>query len=227
VGEPLLTLDDSVQKELVAKDAAQIRYEQASLLSLEEQLQKTKKAVALDPRSVSKNALDNAINAVKIQTEALNVAVGQYQADKALLAKYTIHSPIEGIVLRAGVAVGDYASPLGRYETYTQTMLPIIEMGVVKPELEIRAFLDEILVPTLPASSKLEATMFLRGISNKGVHLEFVRIQPYLVPNIQLSNERAERVDVRVLPIIFKFKKPSDMQMFPGQLVDVYIKGMA
>ena len=32
-----------------------------------------------------------------------------------------------------------------------------------------------------------------------------------------------ERVDVRVLPIIFKVEKPKDVNLFPGELVDVYI----
>ncbi|MBU2823927.1 efflux RND transporter periplasmic adaptor subunit, partial [Acidithiobacillus ferrooxidans] len=30
-------------------------------------------------------------------------------------------------------------------------------------------------------------------------------------------------VDVRVLPILFKFKIPAHMNLFPGELVDVYI----
>ncbi|CAM2762412.1 Uncharacterised protein [Legionella steigerwaltii] len=82
-----------------------------------------------------------------------------------------------------------------------------------------------VIVPTLPSSSHLEATMFVRGISNRGIPLKFIKIQPYLIPNIQLSNERTERVDVRVLPVIFKFIKPDDINIFPGQLVDIYIKG--
>jgi len=28
---------------------------------------------------------------------------------------------------------------------------------------------------------------------------------------------------VRVLPVIFRFEKPKDLNLFPGQLVDVYI----
>jgi len=40
---------------------------------------------------------------------------------------------------------------------------------------------------------------------------------------VQLSSERAERVDLRVLPVIFRLKKPSGVQLYPGQLVDVYI----
>lgn len=53
-GEPLLTLDDSIQKEIVAKDAAQIRYEQASLINLQQQLEKTRQSYLLDSKSVSK-----------------------------------------------------------------------------------------------------------------------------------------------------------------------------
>lgn len=46
-------------------------------------------------------------------------------------------------------------------------------------------------------------------------------------PKIELSDERAERVDVRVLPMIFRFDKPRGMNLYPGQLVDVYIGGDA
>jgi HlyD family secretion protein len=38
-----------------------------------------------------------------------------------------------------------------------------------------------------------------------------------------LSDQRTERVDVRVLPIIFRFERPKDIDVYPGQLVDVYI----
>ena len=53
--------------------------------------------------------------------------------------------------------------------------------------------------------------------------LEFVRAQPYVSPKIELSNQRTERVDVRVLPLIFRFRKPQTMSVYQGQLVDVYI----
>jgi HlyD family secretion protein len=32
-----------------------------------------------------------------------------------------------------------------------------------------------------------------------------------------------ERVDVRVLPVIFRFDKPKGVNLYPGQLVDVFI----
>jgi HlyD family secretion protein len=63
--------------------------------------------------------------------------------------------------------------------------------------------------------------MTVRGTETK-VPLEFVRVQPYVSPKIELSNERLEQVDLRVLPVIFRFQK-QDAPVYPGQLVDVFI----
>ena len=53
--------------------------------------------------------------------------------------------------------------------------------------------------------------------------LTFVRVQPYVSPKIELSDQRQERVDLRVLPVIFEFTPPPHVAVYPGQLVDVYI----
>jgi HlyD family secretion protein len=63
--------------------------------------------------------------------------------------------------------------------------------------------------------------MSIKGSDIK-IPLEFVRVQPYVSPKIELSNQRQEQVDLRVLPVIFRFKK-NDAPVYPGQLVDVYI----
>jgi HlyD family secretion protein len=224
-GMPILAIDDSVQRALVAKDAADIQYQQASLVNVQEQLNKIKKSYHLDPQSVSKNNLDNAINAVKMTRQSLNAALGQYLSDRALLNKFIIKAPIDGVILRIATAVGNYVSPNGSYDTYTESMLPTVQMGVVTPYLQVRCYIDEILVPKLPAPDQLEAKMFIRGLNNFSIPLEFVSVQPMTIPNIELSDAKQERVDVRVLPIIFKFTKPADVNIYPGQLVDVYIKG--
>jgi len=91
----------------------------------------------------------------------------------------------------------------------------------------VRCYVDEILVPRLPTPSKMKAEMSVRGSSVK-IPLEFVRMQPFVSPKIELSDERQERVDVRVLPVIFRINQPEDeklrqVNLYPGQLVDVYI----
>lgn len=226
-GTPILIIESNVQSRIVEKDQAEVALSSASLLNAEEQYAKIKRSYQINPKSISKNTLDNALNSVKIAIQNVNVAKAQLQSDQAVLDKYIIRAPIDGNIFRIVAAVGGYVSPQGSYDPYTQTLQPIIQMGVVTPYLQVRCFLDEILVPRLPTSSKLEATLFIRGENNKSIPLEFVNIQPYTVPKIQLSDQRQERVDVRVLPIIFKLKKPADTNIYPGQLVDIYLKGKA
>jgi hypothetical protein len=48
-------------------------------------------------------------------------------------------------------------------------------------------------------------------------------LQPYVSPKIELSDQRLEKVDLRVLPAIFRFQPPSDVEVYPGEMVDVYI----
>jgi HlyD family secretion protein len=81
---------------------------------------------------------------------------------------------------------------------------------------------DEILVPRLPDLSKIKAQMSVRG-SNVKVAMTFVRVQPFVSPKIELSDQKQELVDVRVLPVIFRIEKPKNVNLYPGSLVDVYI----
>jgi HlyD family secretion protein len=273
-GTPLLLLDDSIQKAVVEQQKAQaeaalallqelkaqprketlevskaqVEFSGANLKTSQDQLDKLRKSHELDSKSVSKDQLDNAENAVKAAKANLGVAQRQYElikagawvydiqnqqhqyealskayaSSRALLAKYTIKAPVDGMVLAVNAAAGSFISPQGAYGTYTQGFGPVIVMGNSEPYFGVRCYIDEILIPRLPAPSQMNAQMFFRG-TNTSVPLEFVRMQPYVTPKIELSNQRTERVDVRVLPIVFRFEPPKEMTVYPGQLVDVYI----
>ncbi len=88
--------------------------------------------------------------------------------------------------------------------------------------MNVRCYVDEILVPRLPAVSKIKAQLSVRGSTVK-LPLTYVRMQPIVSPKIELSDQRLEKVDVRVLPIIFRVEKPKDLILYPGQLADIYI----
>ena len=94
--------------------------------------------------------------------------------------------------------------------------------GRARASLAVRCYVDEILLSRLPKGGNIKAEMIIRG---SGVHvpLQFVRIQPYVTPKIELSDERQERVDLRVLPVIFNFHADPNLKLYPGVLVDVYI----
>ncbi len=236
------------RKENLEIAKAQVEFADAGLKTSQDQLDKLKKSYELNPKSVSKNDLDNSENAAKAAKANLEVARKQYEltkagawiydirnqenqykalikaymASNALLDKYFIKAPEDGVVLSINAAVGSYISPQGAYDTYTQGADPIIVMGGPQNVIGVRCYVDEILVHRLPPAPQMHAQMFIRGTDIR-IPLEYVRVQPYVSPKIELSNQRTERVDVRVLPVIFRFVKPGNINLYPGQLVDVYI----
>ena len=236
------------RKETLDVAEAQVVSAQAALKTAQDELDKQQAAYDLNPKSISKDALDSAANAVATAKANLEVARKQrdltkagawiydinnqertynalyksYLSASALLSKYTLRAPKDGIVLAINPTVGSYVSAQGAYDTYTQGMDPVLVLGSPHAHLNVRCYVDEILVPRLPDPSKMKAQMSVRG-SNVKIPLEFVRMQPFVSPKIELSDQRLERVDVRVLPVIFRVEKPKDLNLYPGLLVDVYI----
>jgi HlyD family secretion protein len=145
-----------------------------------------------------------------------------YQASNVLLSKYVIKAPSDATALSINATVGSYISSQGSYDSYTGSLVPPVVMGNSQEFIGVRCYVDEILIHRLPKPAQIHAQMFIRGTEIK-IPLEYVREQPNVMPKIELSNQRTERVDVRVLPIIFRFAKPKDISLYPGQLVDVYI----
>jgi HlyD family secretion protein len=273
-GTVLLLLDDSIQKatveqlqsqtqaaftllqELKAQPRketldvaeAQVVSAQAALKTAQDALDKQQAAYDMDPKSISKDALDSAANAVATAQAGLEVACRQRDLTKAgawsydintqerqynaldkshssasaLLSKYTLRAPGDGIVLAIHPTVGSFVSAQGAYDTYTQGMSPVLVLGSSHAHMNVRCYVDEILVPRLPIPAKMKAQMSVRG-SNVKIPLTYVRMQPFVSPKIELSDQRQERVDVRVLPVIFRLDQPKDLNLYPGQLVDVYI----
>jgi HlyD family secretion protein len=130
---------------------------------------------------------------------------------------------MDGVVLSVNVPVGAYVSPQGVYDTYTKGTAPVLVMGSPQGTLAVRCYVDEILVHRLPKSPAMKAVLRFRG-TEISVPLTYVRTVPYVSPKVELSNQRTERVDVRVLPVLFRFAPPAGLSPYPGQLVDVYIE---
>jgi HlyD family secretion protein len=236
------------RKETLDVAEAQVVSAQAALKTAQDELDKQQAAYELNPKSISKDALDSAVNAVATSRANLEVAGKQrdltkagawiydidnqerqynalyksYLSASALLSKYTIRAPKDGIVLAISPTVGSFISTQGAYDTYTQGMAPVLILGSPHAHLNVRCYVDEILVPRLPDPAKMKAQMSVRG-SNVKIPLQYVRTQPFVSPKIELSDQRLEQVDVRVLPVIFRLETPKEVRLYPGQLVDVYI----
>ena len=274
-GEPLLQIDDSVQRatteqlqaqaeaarvalaelkaqprpEALAVTEAQVDSAAATLKLTQDQLDKQQAIFRVNPELISQDALDNAVNAAKVATANLQVARRQFdliragawkydienqsnqyaalvkaaRAATALLGKYTIRAPVDGTVLSIQTTLGSYVSAQGTYNTINQSNDPLIIMGGGSAaQRSVRCYIDEILIHRLTLNTNTRAQLFVRG-TNISIPLQYVRVQPYVSPKVELSDGRQERVDLRVLPVIFKLTKPPNLQLYPGQLVDVYI----
>jgi hypothetical protein len=66
------------------------------------------------------------------------------------------------------------------------------------------------------------AVGFLRGNRDIKVALSFFRVEPYVVPKKSLTGDTTERVDTRVLQVLFTFDR-GDLPIYAGQQLDVYI----
>lgn len=206
-GTPLFTIEDSVQE-------ANTELAEANLKLARNQYDKDRASFDLDPKSISKDVLDTAEDTVNQTAAALKAA-------NALLRYYSVKAPVDGVVLAVNAAVGGYVSSLGDYDTYTELFDPVVILSGPQDYMDVRCYVDEILISRLPSRWHIQAEMQPMGMDTK-VPLEFVRVQPYVSPKIELSNEKQEQVDLRVLPVIFRFEK-KDLPVYPGQMVDVFI----
>ena len=170
-----------------------MEYAAAQLKTAQDTLNKLRQSYRLDPKSVSKDQLDTAENTVKTNRANLGVARRQYELTKAgawiydiqnqqhqfdaltktyesgaaLLAKYTIRAPVDGVVLAVNSAAGNFTSAQGTYNTYTQGYDPVVVMGPPQEYLEVRCYIDEILIPRMPAPDQMQAQMQIRGTNTR------------------------------------------------------------
>jgi HlyD family secretion protein len=141
----------------------------------------------------------------------------QVESIKTDLERATTRAPIDGQVLQVNVRPGQFAAVVWKE--------PLIVMGEVD-QLNVRIDIDEhdlaMFKPGAPAVASL------RGYPKVRFPLTFVRVQPYVIPKASLTGDNSERVDTRVLQVIYalpeKDKRP--LPVFVGQQMDVYLEAV-
>jgi multidrug resistance efflux pump len=128
------------------------------------------------------------------------------------IARLTVAAPIDGSVLQCKVRVGEYAQagPLAQ---------PLILLGKID-RLHVRADVDE--KDAWRFREGTEAYASVRGNGGQRLSLAFVRIEPYVVPKMNLTGDTTERVDTRVLQVIYALDPGAPI--YAGQQMDVFIR---
>ncbi len=131
---------------------------------------------------------------------------------KVQLDLLTIRAPRAGRILQVNTRAGEYADNKSRD--------PLILLGQVE-KLQLRADVDEDNASRVAAN--MTAVAYIKGRRDIKIPLTFVRIEPYILPKRSLTGESSERVDTRVLQIIYRFDRPEGASVYVGQQMDVFL----
>jgi HlyD family secretion protein len=163
---------------------------------------------ALDLQRDGAWAPDLAVSQAEVEQARARVRSVETQIERA-----AVRAPFDGRVLQVNVRLGEYA-PTGVLAR------PLMLLGAVDV-LHVRADLDENDAWRFRAGARAYA--FVRGNREIKAPLEFVRVEPYVVPKRSLTGESTERVDTRVLQALYRFD-PKVMDVYVGQQVDVFVE---
>jgi HlyD family secretion protein len=211
------------QRQSAVNDAT-LRLERLNAVEDQSAISANERPTRMFEMSLTKSRLDEAkseLARMMIGTypEDLAVAVAEAKvadADVAMLQTDLLQSdvkaPIDGTVLRVNARAGEFASAGALREG-------LVVMGQLTP-LHIRVDVDELDAWRFDPNGK--AVAVLRGGKIVEFPIEYVRTVPVVIPKRTLTGENSERIDTRVMEMIYRFTQDNP-KVLPGQLLDVYI----
>ena len=213
-GQPLMTLDDRELRAQLVVDGANASVAEATLRRLQDQLDRLKGVH--DARAVSRDEVRTRENDVAVALAQWEAAKAQVAQNQVRLDRLTVRASRSGTILQVNIRPGEYASATPKS--------PVIVLGEMN-RLQVRADVDEQNASRLQAGQS--AVAYLKGDTQQAIELRFVRIEPYVVPKVSLTGSSTERVDTRVLQVIYAFERPTDRAVYVGQQVDLFVKSDA
>ncbi len=147
----------------------------------------------------------------------VELARAQLEQTRTTLELLEIRAPADGTILQVNTRPGEYVST-----TATQNL---VLMGNLDP-LHVRVNVDEEDIPRLKLNAPAKGK--IRGDTRQvEIPMTFVRLEPYVVPKMSLTGLNVERVDTRVVQLIYAIdsndKLVREKKILVGQLIDVFI----
>jgi HlyD family secretion protein len=209
-GDPLFSIDSrATRAELITRQAV-VQVAEAALAEAKYQLELGQRLTDQRVLSVEENK-NRGFAAQKAEAQ-LAQARAQLKSTQTDLERLTVRAPVDGQVLQVKVHLGEFA-PTGVLLT------PLILLGNVD-NLHVRVDVEEHEAWRVRPEAKAAAAV--RGNSSLKTPLTFVRFEPFVVPKKSLTGDSTERVDTRVLQVIYRIDD-GDLPLFVGQQMDVFI----
>ncbi|MBN9120159.1 MAG: efflux RND transporter periplasmic adaptor subunit [Planctomycetes bacterium] len=228
-GDPLFELDArlteaelKVREATVAVTEAQVRVAEANLkaaLDTYERAKQTRAGGASSEQDYVTAEQAHESGRAQLAQARANVQQARAQVAQSLtqLQILKIRAPVDGTVIQVNVRPGEYVATVAGQS--------LVLMGNLRP-LHVRVNVDEEDLPRLKLAAPARAK--IRGdLAQTEVPLTFVRLEPFIVPKTSLTGVNTERVDTRVVQVIFAVDPENPLvqqkKVLVGQLVDVFI----
>ena len=223
-GDLLFRLDDrDLAAQLATRRAAlqvtRARVPEAEALLADVRNQLRLAEAVTDRRAISLEDLTKRRYAVQLAEARLRTAQADVAAadaevreTQANIDRLSVRAPVAGQILQINLRPGEFA-PAGALET------PLMLLGSVD-RLNVRIDIDENDAWRFRPNAKARA--YLRGNRDLATDLRFEYVEPFVLPKRSLTGESAERVDTRVLQVIYSFPA-GVLPAYVGQQVDVFI----
>lgn len=221
-GDPLFELDLRIFQAELETAKQNVKLAEATMADKRKQFSFYQRVQ--DSKAVSEQNYQQAYYAFVEAEESLKVAKAAQKEVEVNIQRSIIRAPIDGKILQVNIHVGEIA-PVIPFISSQSTWLTaangtLILMGTVNP-LQLRVDIDEDDAWRFESGAKAQA--FVRGNRNISVHLNYFRTEPYIIPKSSFTGETVERVDTRVLQVLYQFDR-NDLPIYPGQILDVFVE---
>ncbi|MFN3388932.1 MAG: efflux RND transporter periplasmic adaptor subunit [Allosphingosinicella sp.] len=226
-GQLLFTIDDRDARAQLGERQAAVRLARERVDAARTDLAAAQRLYSLyadvgDPRAVAEQqvidrraARDQAAARLEVAQAELRQAQAQAASASTAADLLRVRAPRTATVLQVNTRAGQYATAgpgPGNDD-------PLMVLGETIP-LHVRIDVDENEIGRVRLGTPAVVTP--RGNAARRVQARFVRAEPLVVPKRSLTNRSNERVDVRVLQLIYAL--PQDVEgYFVGQQVDAFI----
>lgn len=210
-GDPLFFLDDRDLQASLLPALARVKEAEASRDRASAQLRLAESV--RDPRAISAEELVNRRAAVAMTEAAVGSAAAEVEGLRIEIDRRIVRALVDGQILQVKVRPGELAQA-GVLAT------PLVLLGNhARPH--VRVDVDE--NDAWRFRPGAAGVAFVRGNPSLGTKLRFERVEPYVVPKVSLTGQSSERVDTRVLQVLYSFDEAA-LPIYVGQQMDVFLE---
>jgi len=212
-GNPLFKIDDRDLQARMVTAEARVTVAAAALGSPTHKLEYAEHLSRRDPAAVSDQSLADLRDARTEAQATLELAKAQLTELRMQVEYHTVRAPVDGRILQLRMRVGELFEASGTSPT----------MMILGGDRRLRLRVDVDEHDALRFRPGADALAFFPGHAAPRIPLHYEYTEPDMVPKTSLTGLSAERVDTRVLQVLYSFE-PGSLPVHFGQQLDVLIR---